>query len=124
MEDDKRLFPRVPLVVKVTNALTKEFHYFYSSDISQGGIFLETRQPYDRGAEVELDFVVPLRESKKRMVVAGKVARVVDPVLPNHKNKDKITPGMGIKFDDITVEAVSVISAYVRQILTVEEEIA
>ncbi len=54
--EEKRKYIRVPLAVKVTNVRTKEFHFFYSKDISMGGMFLETKDPYPVGTEVELDF--------------------------------------------------------------------
>ncbi len=109
--EERRLYPRVSLVVKVTNRSTREFHFFYSSDVSLGGIFLETREPYDVGTNVELDFFIPFRDKKERVVTLGEVARTV-----RYREDDEDTvPGMGVKFGELEPEIVAVISRYVRE---------
>ena len=110
--EDRRKYQRVSLVVKVTNNSTKEFHYFYSRDISQGGMFLETRQPYDVGADVNLDFFLPLREKKERIIASGSVARVVD---YDPKGKEDQLAGMGVEFDGLPSEIIGAIAKFVRE---------
>jgi len=110
--EERREHPRVQLVVKVTNKSTKEFHYFYSRNVSLGGIFLETRQPYQPGTDVELDFFVPAGEKRQRVLTNGKVARVVEYL---DAQKENVAPGMGIKFDELSSETMGAISTYVRE---------
>ena len=117
--EEKRIHRRVSLVVKVTNRSTKEFHYFYSRDISMGGIFLDTRQPYSVGTEVELDFFVPFADKKQRVSASGKVIRVVE---IKEAEKEKTVPGMGIKFNDLPSEVLGVLSRYVREKLPEESD--
>jgi uncharacterized protein (TIGR02266 family) len=117
--EERRNHPRVTLVVKVTNRSTKEFHYFYSRDISMGGIFLDTRQPYSEDTEVELDFFVPLADKRQRIVASGKVIRVVD---INLAEKEKILPGMGIKFNELSSEVLGIVAGYVRENLSQESD--
>jgi len=110
--EERREHPRVQLVVKVTNKSTKEFHYFYSRNVSLGGIFLETRQPYRAGTDVELDFFIPSGEKRQRVLTNGKVARVVEYL---EAQKENTTPGMGVKFNELPSETMGAISTYVRE---------
>jgi len=111
--EEKRKHPRAPLVVKVVNKATKEFHYFYSRDISQGGMFLETREPYKKGTEVELDFFVPLREQKERVITRGVVVRTFEYSM----EKDSDIVGMGIEFDGTESKDIGLLARYVRETL-------
>jgi len=114
--EEKRKFVRVPLVVKVTNRTTKEFHFFYSRDISLGGIFLETRDPYTLDTEVELDFFLPVKDRKERITIPGKVARVrVYDIL----KKDGPMPGMGIEFISVDPASLALIGNFIRDFLDV-----
>lgn len=116
--EEKRKYIRVPLAVKVTNVRTKEFHFFYSKDISMGGMFLETKDPYPVGTEVELDFFLPIKDSKERLVIPGKVTRV------QHfdvNKKEQPIPGMGIEFSQIEPAHASAISNFIRFTLGVSE---
>lgn len=115
--EEKRKHIRVPLVVKVTNRSTKEFHFFYSRDISFGGIFLETRDPYPLNTDVDLDFFLPVKDHKDRIVIPGKVARVQPyDILA----KDNPTPGMGIEFGMVEAEIMAKIGNFIRDILNDE----
>lgn len=109
---ERRQFPRAPLVVKVVNTSTKEFHYFYSRDISQGGMFLETRTPYAIGTEVGLDFILPLQDKKERIGNRGKVARVIE---YDRNLKDEQISGMGVEFVGLGSEQIGIIAKYVRE---------
>ena len=109
--EEKRKYVRVPLVVKVTNKKTKEFHFFYSRDISLGGMFLETRDPYPLGSDVELDFFIQAQDRKERVVTNGKVARVQK---YDVRAKEQPTPGMGIQFDNADPQALAMIGNFIR----------
>jgi len=108
--EDRREYPRVKLVVKVTNRATKEFHFFYSRDISEGGIFLETHEPYEVDTDVELDFFLTLKDKKERIVATGKVARTIK----DGSAEGDTVVGMGVKFGELTPEVVSALSQYIR----------
>lgn len=116
--EEKRKYIRVPLAVKVTNVRTKEFHFFYSKDISMGGMFLETKDPYPVGTEVELDFFLPIKDGKERLVIPGKVTRV-QPF--DVTKKDQPIPGMGIEFSQIEPSHASAISNFIRLTLGANE---
>jgi len=112
--EERRRFIRVSLVAKVTNMATKEHHFFHSRDISQGGIFLETKEPYPVGTEVELDFFLSFPDRKERIVVRGRVVRVQP--FDMHTMEEK-TPGMGVAFLNLSEADLSRMESFVREIL-------
>ena len=107
-ETERRRHKRVTLVTRVTHVLSDHQQYYYSRDLSLGGIFLETKKPFPVGTRLDLDFSIPGNE--KRIKVVGKVARVVLSE-PDHKMP---LPGMGVSFitlpEEIETELVSFLS--------------
>lgn len=94
--DDRRSYPRVSLRLRVTYQRINAFIQDYTSNISQGGMFLATTAPLEMGSVVELDLEVPsLREpvtirSRVQWIVEGADA-AWDP--------EQIRPGMGVQFE-------------------------
>ena len=117
--EEKRKHARVPLVIKVTNRGTKEFHFFYSTDISIGGMFLETRDPYPMDTDIELDFFLQIKDRKERLVISAKVIRV-QPFDINAEEQP--VPGMGIRFNDPKPETLVTIGNFIRLTLETSEE--
>lgn len=92
---ERRKYFRIKLIIKVKTIREERFHYFYSRDLSVGGIFLETDTPYPIGTRLELE--VPLTEVADKIKVIGDVARVV----PLEDRQTGDTPGMGIHFGEM-----------------------
>lgn len=65
-------------------------------DLSPGGIFVSTELPLELGAELVLCFRVPA--CPREIAVFGQVVRVCLP----RRRTDTATPGMGVRFLDIT----------------------
>jgi len=99
VERNRRKHPRFPLVIRVSHVLDNHYQYYYSRDLSFGGMFLETRSPYKVGAKVELDFSLPERRTRVR--VKGEVVRVIE---ADVSNPDQ-TPGMGVAFSYVDPES-------------------
>lgn len=97
--EERRRHRRVPMVTKVIHLLADTFQYYYSHDLSLGGIFLETKKPFRIGAELELEFELPGRDQRVR--VKGVVARIVDAVPEHHE----VVAGMGIEFKYMPAES-------------------
>ena len=92
---ERRKYFRIKLITKVAMLREDRFHYFYSRDLSAGGIFLETDTPYPIGSTLEME--IPLPEITDKIHLKGKVVRVV-----NIEERQKgNTPGMGIQFVDL-----------------------
>lgn len=103
---ERRRHPRVSLVTKVTHIVSDTFHYYYSRDLSLGGIFLETRKPFPPGTRLHLEFSLP--HTMERIHAEGEVKRVVEPDL---ESRD-LVPGMGIAFVQLAEESASALKSF------------
>jgi uncharacterized protein (TIGR02266 family) len=106
MVDERRQHPRVPLVIRVSHRLADAYMYYYSLDLSRGGMFLKTRSPFPAGTRLSLDFHLPDRE--RRVSVEGEVVRRVVPDL----NDPALEPGMGIVFTAIDPESLAELTEF------------
>jgi len=104
---DRRKYPRIKIITKVAHIRGEHFHYFYSRDLSVGGIFLETDQAYPVGTKLELEMSLP--EVVDRVRVFGKVVRVV---APEERLKGNI-PGMGIQFIEMDTETQAMLADFI-----------
>lgn len=92
---EKRIFPRKTLRSQVIfeDESGEGFIYFYSTDISIGGLFLESDIPLKMGTLVFLSF--KLTEDSSPLRATGKVVRV-------ERDEAGQTPvGMGVQFVDL-----------------------
>jgi type IV pilus assembly protein PilZ len=106
--NERRKHRRVPFVTKVTYALAESVQYYYSQDLSLGGMFLETRKPFAVGTRLDLDFSLPDTEARVR--VKGEVVRIVSPD-PVHRD---LVPGMGIVFAALSPESQSRLESFLK----------
>lgn len=91
---EKRQSKRVPFKIKVDYHYEGNFLYEYATDISQHGVFIESREPLPIGTQVTLQFSVP--ETKKPIEVAGTVMWI------NSTSAGSKNPGMGVQFTSIS----------------------
>ena len=104
---ERRRFPRVKLITKVTHIEGDFFHYYYSRDLSVGGMFLETREPFPLGTRLLLEF--PLPGVTERVELRGEVVRLV--------SRSEASPakpaGMGVKFDEPDQETHALLANFI-----------
>lgn len=93
VKSEKRQSKRVPFKVKVDYHYEGNFLFEYATDISQHGIFIETKEPLSIGSEVTLQFTLP--NEKKNIEVSGTVMWI------NANNANSKNPGMGIQFNSL-----------------------
>jgi type IV pilus assembly protein PilZ len=93
MGSEKRKTKRVDLMLKVDCQYEGNFLFENATNISEHGIFIETREPKLPGTMINLRFQLP--EGEKRIDVLGEVIWV-NPYRPG-SGKD-YNPGMGIRF--------------------------
>jgi type IV pilus assembly protein PilZ len=105
---ERRQYKRVSLVTKVTYVKAGVDQFYYSKDISEGGIFIKTKKPHPVGTRLQLHFTLPKREF--RIDVWGEVARVVE--RQGEGWNDEL--GMGIKFTEISEEARAELKAFLE----------
>jgi uncharacterized protein (TIGR02266 family) len=94
VSDEFRQFGRVPIALEVRYATTAAFLIAYTTNLSKGGVFLETPTPLPVGSEITLTISAP--HAPEPMVVAGRVAWVRD-----QSNEEGYPVGMGVQFAQI-----------------------
>lgn len=90
---EKRLYPRRPIRTQVVmeNGDSEGVLYFFTTDISAGGLFLESEKAIEMGTQVFLRF--SLLPHSKPIQATGEVVRVMrDETQPGSK------VGIGIRF--------------------------
>jgi uncharacterized protein (TIGR02266 family) len=91
---EQRLYPRVPIRTQVVfeNEDSEGVLYFFTTDVSAGGLFVETEVPIKLGTQVFLRFSLTPRA--KPIQATGEVVRV----MRDHKDKQKGKLGIGVQF--------------------------
>ncbi|MBI5477871.1 MAG: TIGR02266 family protein [Deltaproteobacteria bacterium] len=94
MTDEFRQFGRVPVALEVRYASTCAFLVAYTTNLSKGGVFLETPTPLPVGSEITLTISAP--HAPEPMVVEGRVAWVRD-----QSDPEGHPVGMGVQFSQL-----------------------
>jgi uncharacterized protein (TIGR02266 family) len=108
MKSEKRKSRRVPFKMKVDCHYEGNFLFEYATDISQHGIFIETREPLKIGSQVMLQFQLP---DEKRAIEVQGVVKWVNPSNGGSKN-----PGMGVQFANISDLDKETITSLIRRL--------
>lgn len=87
--------PRMPYVVAVEFRSASSFLITYSLNLSRGGLFVETPQPYAPGTPLDLSFRIP---GAGEVPLSGTVAWRREPGSPDGP------AGVGVEFTDITAQ--------------------
>jgi DNA repair protein RadC len=94
---EQRRSKRKPLVIQVEYGSVDEFFSDFSSDINEGGMFIETAKKHVPGSTVRLEFALP--GSSKPVTVNGRIIWV--------RKREAVAegpPGIGIEFEDLSDE--------------------
>ncbi|MFH0814242.1 MAG: PilZ domain-containing protein [Pseudomonadota bacterium] len=107
---ERRIFDRVPQKFKITYPTPEALRAHYLSNISPQGVFIEAKNPLTRGARFGLEIVLPDGE---------KELEVLCEVVWSHKeeqiiSEQKYSPGMGIKFLNLSPEGAERIDKLLR----------
>ena len=93
---DKRLEKRLPTQLDVRYQSLEGFISDYSMNISQGGLFISTRNPLPLGTRIALKVGIP--DAEVPMNIEGEVVWVSE---YDKKSKSNLIPGMGIQFRNL-----------------------
>lgn len=109
---EKRLYPRRPIRTQVVfeNEDSEGVLYFFSTDISAGGLFLETNIPIRLGTQVFLRF--SLTPKSKPIQATGEVVRVMR---EENSDDEKGKVGIGVRFVYIHPLDRELIQDFIRQ---------
>ncbi len=106
--EEKRETPRTAAVLRVDYSTTDSFFSDFTTDINEGGMFIETDHPHASGTAVSLHFQLPGEDSIK---IQGRVVW-------SREGESPEPPGMGIEFEDLTEDAKATINRLVRDLRT------
>ena len=109
MGNDKRKYIRVPVKVQVflRDEDVSGVVYFYSRNLSTGGIFLETELYLDEGSIVDIEFTLP--NYPKFIDIKAKIVWTV----PDNWDPAIHPPGMGLEFIKLSEENKKIIENYI-----------
>ena len=93
-DDNKRRATRLNHEIPVAYRSVGSFLTDWATNISQGGLFINTRKPLPVGTTVKI--LVQLPGTSFPFQLAGRVTRVTE--LDNRANR---VPGMGVEFTDV-----------------------
>ena len=114
---NKREDPRVDVHIRV-DAFTRDlFVSNYMTNISRGGLFIQTEYPLPISSGIHLKFTLP--EINMEIESDGKVIWTYD----IKKGTGRITPGMGIKFINMTSEQMNLLENYIKK-MSAQPELA
>ena len=103
--DDRRRHPRNAAKIPVDYSSVDAFFSEFSSNINEGGMFIEMEETPGIGEQVQVQFRVP--GEPKPVRVSGRIAWVSD-------GKDGSPAGAGVEFMDLSFEARDTINRIVR----------
>ena len=106
-ERDRRRSERTPFVVRVDYGTVDAFFSEFTSDVNEGGLFIETESPQPPGTAVVLKFRVP--GSEQPIKVRGRVVWT-------SRQRPTDIPGMGIEFENLDARARARINDIVRSL--------
>ena len=95
---EKRVFRRFPVELTAHCRLGNRYVRDAVADLSEGGLYLRTREPAREGTPVRVALALPHQEGPHFCTLVGNVARV-DRDARGH------VKGMGVSFDEATLAA-------------------
>lgn len=105
---DNRVHSRARLRVQVDFESDHNFFTGFSSDISEGGLFVATVNIQPLGSPVEVAFALPTGE---QVMARGTVRWVRE----NNDRDPSVQPGMGIQFEALSEDAREAVHSFIAQ---------
>ncbi|HTN42314.1 MAG TPA: TIGR02266 family protein [Nitrospiria bacterium] len=107
---DRRKDPRFDVKIKVDFSTKGIFVSNYVTNLSRGGVFIETATPLPIQSQIHLTFMLP--DINVRIEATGKVVWTYDV----KKGTGKVVSGMGIKFTDLLPQDKAQIEEYLMKL--------
>ena len=105
---ERRKHPRVMLRALVDYESTDTYLYDYSTDLSEGGIFIETEKSLPEGTALTLRFTLP--NVDRVFEVKASVAWM------NRGRSKQLPPGMGVRFESMDEADRKAITDYISSV--------
>lgn len=107
--DNKRRSDRLHHELLVAYRTVGGFLTDWATNISKGGLFINTRNPLSVGTQVKL--IISLPDAAFPFDLTGRVTRVTE-----FDNNANMVPGMGIEFVDVDDDKKSQIATFVEKL--------
>ncbi len=107
--DNKRRARRLEHELPVAYRSVGSFLTDWATNISHGGMFINTRTPLPIGTDVKILLQLPMLEFP--VALSGRVTRVAE-----FDNQSNVVPGMGIQFTDVDPSKRQQIEALVKRL--------
>jgi uncharacterized protein (TIGR02266 family) len=108
--DDRRKDPRFDVTIRVDYSTKDIFVSNYVTNLSRGGVFIQTDHPLPIQSEIRLTFTLP--DDNIKIEAKGKVTWTFD----IRKGTGHVSPGMGIRFTDLSSEQRAMIENYIKKL--------
>ncbi|MEW5743200.1 MAG: PilZ domain-containing protein [Myxococcota bacterium] len=108
-QSEKRVFPRVAVTLTAHCRIGNRFVRDAVADLSEGGLYLKTREPAREGTPVRVAIALPATDGVRFCTLVGSVARV-------DRDAKGSAKGLGVSFSspDITVTDRQTLTGFVR----------
>lgn len=108
-QQEKRIFPRVAVTLTAHCRIGNRFVRDAVADLSEGGLYLKTREPAREGTPVRVAIALPASDGVRFCTLVGSVARV-------DRDAKGAPKGLGVCFagQDIAVSDRTTLHGFVR----------
>ncbi len=107
----RRRFPRVDFLQKVLVKYNGKQHELFAENISEGGIFIKSEQPFPINAEMEMILSVdPGQSTTVKGIIVNKRSFV--------RGASETITGMGIEFKEINTATAALLRNYTQKLYT------
>ena len=107
--DNKRKAPRLHHEIPVAYRTVGSFLSDWATNISHGGLFINTRTPLPHGTSVKILIQLPGEPFPSHL--EGRVTRVTA-----YDNSQNMVPGMGIEFTDVDAQRSAELDRFVERL--------
>ena len=91
---DKRIYPRIQVALTAHCRIGNRFIRDAVADLSEGGLYLKTKEPARAGTPVRVALALPFPDGPRYCTLIGSVARI------DHDQKGH-SKGLGVTFEGI-----------------------
>lgn len=94
---DKRVYPRIQVALTAHCRIGNRFVRDAVADLSEGGLYLRTKEPARTGTPVRVALALPFADGPRYCTLVGSVARV-------DRDARGMTKGLGVSFETVETE--------------------
>ncbi len=104
----KRRYRRVPFFKKVRVRHDGQYHELESENLSEGGMYIKTYDPFPAGSEIEISLPLEVGPVHLKGVVLYERDHIGD--------TSKLPPGIAVEFRGIEAEEVEMLQRYIEKV--------